>query len=169
MVKIEFIGDREVASKLKELEPKIYKSLLSTITKLSIQLQGYIKSKKLSKPPKQKWSKNGQALSTANGTLRRSINYRVDKTPSEIIGRVGIGADAAKYGIMHEFGFRGTENIRSHLRTIKKAWGKSISPKQISVRSHTRTVNYPERSFMRTALAEMRPIIQSDISKAVKV
>ena len=159
MVKIEFIGDREVASKLKELEPKIYNSLLFTITKLSIQLQAKIKSEKLT----------GQVLKTRTGTLRRSINYRVDKTPSEIIGRVGIGADAAKYGIMHEFGFRGTENIRSHLRTIKKAWGKSISPKQISVRSHTRTVNYPERSFMRTALAEMRPIIQNDISKAVKV
>ena len=159
MVKIEFIGDREVASKLKELEPKIYNSLLFTITKLSIQLQAKIKSEKLT----------GQVLKTRTGTLRRSINYRVDKTPSEIIGRVGIGADAAKYGIMHEFGFRGTENIRSHLRTIKKVWGKSISPKQISVRSHTRTVNYPERSFMRTALAEMRPIIQNDISKAVKV
>jgi len=159
MVKIEFIGDKEVASKLKELEPKIYDSLLSTITKLSIQLQAKIKSEKLT----------GQVLKTRTGTLRRSINYRVDKTPSEIIGRVGIGADAAKYGIMHEFGLRGTENVRSHLRTIKKVWGKSISPKQISVRSHTRTVNYPERSFMRTALAEMRPIIQSDISKAVKV
>lgn len=159
MVKIEFIGDKEVASKLKELEPKIYNSLLSTITKLSIQLQAKIKSEKLT----------GQVLKTRTGTLRRSINYRVDKTPSEIIGRVGIGADAAKYGIMHEFGLRGTENVRSHLRTIKKVWGKSISPKQISVRSHTRTVNYPERSFMRTALAEMRPIIQNDISKAVKV
>lgn len=159
MVKIEFIGDREVASKLKELEPKIYNSLLFTITKLSIQLQAKIKSEKLT----------GQVLKTRTGTLRRSINYRVDKTPSEIIGRVGIGADAAKYGIMHEFGLRGTENVRSHLRTIKKVWGKSISPKQISVRSHTRTVNYPERSFMRTALAEMRPIIQNDISKAVKV
>ena len=150
---------KEVASKLKELEPKIYNSLLSTITKLSIQLQAKIKSEKLT----------GQVLKTRTGTLRRSINYRVDKTPSEIIGRVGIGADAAKYGIMHEFGLRGTENVRSHLRTIKKVWGRSISPKQISVRSHTRTVNYPERSFMRTALAEMRPIIQSDISKAVKV
>lgn len=159
MLKIEFIGDKEVASKLKELEPKIYNSLLSTITKLSIQLQAKIKSEKLT----------GQVLKTRTGTLRRSINYRVDKTPSEIIGRVGIGADAAKYGIMHEFGLRGTENVRSHLRTIKKVWGKSISPKQISVRSHTRTVNYPERSFMRTALAEMRPIIQNDISKAVKV
>lgn len=159
MVKIEFIGDREVASKLKELEPKIYNSLLLTITKLSIQLQAKIKSEKLT----------GQVLKTRTGTLRRSINYRVDKTSSQIIGRVGIGADAAKYGIMHEFGLRGTEDIRSHLRTIKKVWGKSISPKQISVRSHTRTVNYPERSFMRTALAEMRPIIQSDISKAVKV
>lgn len=159
MVKIEFIGDRDVASKLKELEPKIYNSLLLTITKLSIQLQAKIKSEKLT----------GQVLKTRTGTLRRSINYRVDKTSSQIIGRVGIGADAAKYGIMHEFGLRGTENIRSHLRTIKKVWGKSISPKQISVRSHTRTVNYPERSFMRTALAEMRPIIQSDISKAVKI
>lgn len=159
MVKIEFIGDKEVASKLESFAPKIYDSLLMTITKLSIELQAKIKSQKLT----------GQVLKTRTGTLRRSINYRVDQTPSQIVGRVGIGADAAKYGIMHEFGLSKTENVRSHMRTIKQVWGKSIAPKQISVRSHTRAVNYPERSFMRTALAEMRPIIQQDISKAVKV
>lgn len=159
MLKIEFIGDKEVASRLQLYSPKVYESLLITITKLSIELQAKIKREKLT----------GQVLKTRTGTLRRSINFRVDKTTTDIIGRVGIGADAAKYGIMHEFGFKGVENVRGHLRTIKQAFGRSIAPRQIVVSSHTRTVNYPERSFMRTALAEMRPQIQEQISKAVKV
>lgn len=157
MFKFEFVGGEEVAIKLKSLDSKVHESLLQTITKLSIELQGYIKSEKLS----------GQVLKTKTGTLRRSINFKVDSTSTTITGKVGIGGDAAKYGVMHEFGFNGAENVKAHLRTIKQAFGKSITPKQISVSSHTRKVNFPEKSFMRSALKDFEPKIQEEISKAL--
>lgn len=158
MFKIEFIGGEEVVQKLQKLDADIYSSLLKNITRLSIKLQAHIKQDKLS----------GQVLKTRTGTLRRSINQKVDSTPSSIVGSVGIGKDAAKYGVMHEYGFIGTENIKTHLRTIKQAFGKSITPKQIVISSHSRKVSYPEKSFMRSALRDMAPEIQEALSKVIK-
>lgn len=186
MLKIEFIGGNEVAGKLKALEPKIYNSLLQTITKLSIELQANIKRDKLS----------GQVLKTRTGTLRRSINFRVDQSPNAIVGRVGIGKDAEKYGVMHEFGFDGTVGVRAHLRRAKaqmslakyrkvmnvdkegKTFHVNVETKgskartgggMINVRAHSRHVHFPERSFMRSALRDMQPEIIAAINKAVKV
>lgn len=159
MINIEIVGDDKVIAELKSMDIKIHASLLRTITKLSIQLQGNIKADKLS----------GQVLKTRTGTLRRSINYSVNDTPTSIIGRVGIGKHAAKYGVVHEFGFKGNQNIKAHLRTIKQAFGKAITPKQVSVKSHSRSVEYPEKSFMRTALRELNSEIRSDIVKALQI
>jgi hypothetical protein len=159
MIKFELIGGNEVIQKLQTIEPKIYDSLLKTITILSIQLQSNIKSQKLS----------GQVLKTKTGTLRRSINQATRQDESSISGIVGIGEDAKKYGVMHEFGFSGTENIKAHLRTIKQAFGKSIAPKTINIRGHSRVVNYPEHSFMRSALTDMNDEIIQKINKAIQI
>lgn len=159
MLKFEFIGGQEVVQKIQSIEPKIYESLVKTITRLSIRLQANIKSQKLS----------GQVLNTKTGTLRRSINQKVDQTPQSIVGIVGIGKEAQKYGVMHEFGFTGVERVRAHLRQIKQAFGKPIGAKTINVSGHSRAVKYPERSFMRSALKDMNDEIIQELSKAVKI
>ena len=159
MIKVEIVGDTELVQKLQAIEPKVHDSLLATITRLSIQLQANIKSQKLS----------GQVLNTRTGTLRRSINQRVEDTTKSITGIVGIGKDAQKYGVMHEFGLRKVERVSAHLRKIKQAFGRPIPPMTINVSGHSRAVNYPERSFMRTALADMKGEIMAELSKAVKI
>lgn len=156
MVKIEFIGGEEVVEKLRQIEPKIYTGLLNAITKLSIQLQSKVKEEKLS----------GQVLKTRTTNLRNSINYDVDNNPSRITGRVGTNL---KYGLAHEFGFNGVVGVPAHLRKITKAWGKTIAPKSVAVKAHSRHMNLPERSFLRTALREMTPQIQSEIEKALRL
>lgn len=152
-------GEEAIISKLKSMDKDIHASLLKTITKLSIQLQANIKQDKLS----------GQVLKTRTGTLRRSINMKVEQSSTSITGKVGIGKDAAKYGVMHEYGFTGSENVKAHLRTIKQAFGKPIASKQISINSHSRNVKYPEKSFMRTALSDLTPKIKEEIQKALKI
>ena len=94
---------------------------------------------------------------------------KVEQSSTSIIGKVGIGKDAAKYGVMHEYGFIGSENVKAHLRTIKQAFGKPIASKQISISSHTRNVKYPEKSFMKTALSDLTPKIKEEIQKALKI
>ncbi len=47
----------------------------------------------------------------------------------------------------HEYGFNGDVTVKAHLRMIKMAFGKSISPKQVSIKTHTRKVDLPEKSF----------------------
>jgi hypothetical protein len=55
--------------------------------------------------------------------------------------------------------------VREHLRRAK-------SGKESTVRQHSRNMNLPERSFLRSALADMQPAIRQDIrsgiSEAVK-
>lgn len=157
MIKLEFIGGEEVASKLKSISPAIHGSLVRTITMLSIKLQSKVQSEKLT----------GQVLKTKTGTLRRSITYKIDESADKVSGRVGTNL---KYGLAHEFGFKGSVTVKEHLRMIKKAFGKPLAnPREVVVKSHSRLMNLPERSFLRTALREMIPEIKSEIDKAVQL
>lgn len=156
MLKVEFIGGEEVLKKIEQIEPQIQKSLLATITKLSFQLQAKVVSEKLS----------GQVLKTKTGTLRRSIATNVTNLSGSITGRVGTNVD---YGLIHEYGFKGNVTVDGHLRQITKAWGRSITPKKVFVRTHQKKANYPVRSFLRSALREMEPTIKIEIDKAIRL
>ncbi len=112
------------------------------ITRLTLMLQRDVKAQKLS----------GQVLNVRTGTLRRSIDYAVAETPTAIVGKVSTNV---RYGRRHEYGFSGTETVRAHLRSIKQAFGRSINPKTVQVASFTRSVNLPERSFLRSALQDL--------------
>ena len=60
--------------------------------------------------------------------------------------------------------------MKAHLRTIKEAFGKPLKAGtiQVSVTAHTRQVNYPARSFLRTALADLAPQIRDVLDRAIK-
>lgn len=154
MTTYELIGKDELVRKISEITPNVKANLEKSIFKLVIELQSKVQSDKLS----------GQVLKTRTGTLRRSIATKVTSDSNGTVGVVGTNSD---YGLMHEFGFKGAENIKAHLRTIKQAWGKSITPREISVRAFTRTVDFPERSFLRSALTEMQGQIISEIDQVI--
>lgn len=109
---------------------------------------------------------SGQVLKRRTGTLARSVTqsprtYLVGNTL--VVGTVGTvdltgpgGRQPVKYGAMHEFGFQGTVDVRAHLREIRQAWGRQLKqPQQITVAAHQRQVNLPERSWLRSALADV--------------
>lgn len=156
MITMRFIGGTEVVEKLVRMEPEIEKSLLATITRLSIKLQAKVMEDKLS----------GQVLKTKTGTLRRSITYKINQTQESISGTVGTNVS---YGLTHEFGFHGTVNVKAHLRTIKQVYGRPLpAPKQILIGEHSRMMNLPAKSFLRSALREMKPEIKQAIQEAIK-
>ena len=107
---------------------------------------------------------NGTILKNRTGRLMRSINPRFTDFADGLDGAVGTNV---KYAAAHEYGFSGLVTVKAHLRMIKTVFGRSVSPHQISIRSHDRRANLPERSFLRSSLKEMTPEILAALDAAV--
>jgi phage gpG-like protein len=155
MIKGWIVGDRELIARLQAAPRAINDALYETVDRLSIKLLAIVKEQKLS----------GGVLKARSGLLRRRTTYRVVREGTGVYGVVGTNV---KYGAVHEYGFKGTVDVRAHLREVKQAFGKPLSAaKNVFVRGHTRKVNLPERSFLRSALREMRPEIERSMGKAM--
>lgn len=161
MIKVELIGADKVVARFQKMWPALQAATIKSITGSLIELTRYVKANKLS----------GQVLKNRTGRLRRSVHSSgVRDIGGEVSGTVGTNVE---YAQQHEYGFTGTVTIKAHMRTIKQAWGHSLkSPRSVSVRSHGRQVNLPERSFLRSALQELAPQfiarLQKDINEAIK-
>lgn len=149
-------GGDEVVKRLLGLGPKLQSNLARFIAKKAIALQRHVIQDKLT----------GQVLRVRTGTLRRSITFRVEKGSSAVYGIVGTNIS---YGRTHEYGFSGSQAVKAHLRMMRQAWGKPVSdPHQIQIRQFARKVNLPERSFLRSALNDMRGEIREGLEKEIQ-
>lgn len=142
MIKGYIIGRRETVQKLRSKKVHATKSVVDTITWLTLKLQRRVKTQKLS----------GQVLHVRTGTLRRSINYIVHTSGTKTVGVVGTNV---KYARVHEFGWSGN-------RLIKKVFGRQL---KFPV---WQTVAYPKRSFLGSAFDEMRPEILKKLNLAMR-
>jgi len=150
------IGKEHLVPFLRTITPRVETELRKEIESLAISLLRKVKQDKLS----------GQVLKNRTGTLRASINYRMEAKPRSIYGIVGTNKE---YAAAHEFGFNGQVTVREHLRMITKAFGQSIKdPHQIMVKSHNRHAVVPMRSFLRSSLQEMDTEIRDRIAAALK-
>jgi phage gpG-like protein len=99
---------------------------------------------------------------------------------ARIVGRVGI---KLSYAAAHEFGFNGNVQVKAHQRRLnlaktlvemKDAKGASFRKRidtwtgVAQVKAHRRNMNLPERSFLRSALAERKQAIQDAIRGAIE-
>ena len=155
MIHAELVGKEHLVPFIRTIGGNVKLELEQSITRLTLRLMRKVKQDKLS----------GQVLKNRTGTLRRSINQRVEASPNSITGIVGTNKE---YAHAHEYGFDGMEPVREHMRTIRQAWGRSITPKAITIRAHTRHMKLPERSFLRSALREMQADISTEIQTALK-
>ncbi|MDO5686756.1 MAG: HK97 gp10 family phage protein [Neisseria sp.] len=155
-VKFELIDREHLSASLQRTSPAIMREVKASIAALIIRLQRNVTDRKLS----------GQVLNKRSGTLARSIDQTLNADADRIIGEVGTNLFYAR---VHEYGYNGTANVKEHLRRVTQAWGKSLKqPKFATVRAHARAVNFPERSFLRTALEDLRPAIEQEITAAVE-
>lgn len=94
-----------------------------------------------------------------SGNYRSEINY---DGANEVIAR-------AKYSAAIEYGFDNyEENVREHERVISQAFGKPITPKVVTVKAHTRTMNRKPNPVMRNAAAKVQkeiPQIWKDVQR----
>ena len=109
---------------------------------------------------------SGQVLNVRTGNLRRSIHQQVTSSGGLVVGEVNTNV---RYGVAHEYGFTGTVNVKASMRQIRQAFGRPLkSPRYVQIRAHSRNVKLPERSFLRSALRDMKPGIEADLQKSIE-
>ena len=154
MISAWLIGDAELIARLDKLPDALQTGLQRSVQRLALKLLVRVKDKL-----------SDDVLKVRTGRLRRSVNQRVEVVESSVTGIVGTNVEYAK---RLEYGFSGTESVRESLRRITQAFGKQLrEPKTITVRAHTRKVDMPAHSFLRSALNEMRPQIEADMKAAM--
>lgn len=156
MLNVQIIGDRELVARLAGMPANVRQALLKKCTALAFQLQRHIQSDKLS----------GQVLHVRTGALRASIFSSATASGTRVEGKASSSGDV-KYAGIHEFG--GTINIPEIVATNAKAlafeWhGRTVFFKKVAAH----TVTMPERSFMRSSLADMKDQIIEEMTDAVR-
>ena len=150
------VGLPETLGALQKRHDAILGAVRAVMAQLSMRLSSKAKEDKLS----------GQVLNVRTGRLRRSITFRVEDQGPLVVGMVGTNVE---YAARHEFGGSFDERVRQHMRQMKMAWGREMkNPRAVQVRAHTRHVELPARSFLRSALAEMEPAVRQEIANAVE-
>jgi phage gpG-like protein len=107
---------------------------------------------------------SGQVLHVRTGTLRRSINQRVTVTDDAVMASVGTNV---RYAAAHEYGFDGPVTVKAHIRRaaligVDRAGARG----EVYVRSHTRHMRLPERSFLRSELRDRADEIRESLREA---
>ena len=159
------IGSEAVVSHLHLSGDVVRKKVKARVSSLTLTLLRKVKQDKLS----------GQILRNVTGTLRRSINQKVEESGAIITGTVGTNV---VYARPHEFGVDKyklvtvREYVRKALDAATSQWRlkhKMFVP-TVLVHSFTRNqhIKLPERSFLRSAINEMRPEIRSELVEALR-
>lgn len=153
MIRAVVVGDNAVKAWLESRYPLVEKKMSLSMTSLVMKLTRKIKEEKLS----------GQVLKNQTGRLRRSISPNVFGSGASVTGEVKTNV---VYASIHEYGGQTKPHVilPKRGRALAFEWGG----KQVFFRK----VNHPgskmpERSFMRTALAEMKPEILAEFNNAL--
>ena len=154
MITAYLVGDEQLLERLRALPDAINSGVLRGITQLGIELQRNVQQNKLS----------GQVLRSRTGSLKSSVDLRVDQSGGAITASVFTDS---RYAGVQEYGFAGTVSVRASLRRIREAFGRPIAEKTISVRAYDRRMDLPERSFLRSALEDMTPAIRDAVETAL--
>lgn len=154
MIAAVLAGDDRALSRLRRLAGDAEAGLVRAITRLATDLRRNVQDEL-----------SGPVLSARSGSLASSIDLRVDRSATAITGTV---FSDSSYACAHEYGFVGTVNVKASLRRITEAFGRPIASKTVTVRAHTRSMNLPQRSFLRTALGAMDPEIQDTLETALR-
>jgi phage gpG-like protein len=148
-------------------------ALLRTATRLAIDMQGWVKSQKLS----------GSVLHVRTGNLRQSINQEVAQSGTKTTAIVGTNVE---YAGAHEYGFDGLVTVKAHVRRSKALMSlaeykvktktgfriarsrSNIRDGDIKVNGFMRHMRMPERSFLRSTLSQFERMIENELGAAAK-
>ncbi len=99
-------------------------------------------------------------LNRKEGILVTAIHAVVRQRDGDFtVGTVGIPPHVP-YGRTHELGFTGNQRVKSHSRTISKAFGKPITTQTHTVRAHTRFMKLRKRPWLSLAYSRNKAKIR---------
>jgi phage gpG-like protein len=119
MITVALTGDADVAQNLDGYAARLQTELRGALGQMAERLRQDIVASKLS----------GQKLQSRSGRLQRSIAVTAGTDAGDVLS-VSVTANAP-YAALHEYGFRGSETIRAHVRRIIEAFGRPIAAKAI--------------------------------------
>ena len=146
-------GGANLGAQFRDSIPDIQSGLQKEIMRLALKMTGKVMGKL-----------SGEVLRVRTGRLRRSIHPEWDFKPGYAGAIIGTNVE---YAGIHEYGFKGSVQVKSFQREMRKAFGKPIAPRSVLVKAHSRTVNVPEKSFLRSVLSEMDSEIKDNLRSAV--
>lgn len=159
MVSVTVSGAEAVEARLRHASERVRPFLVEAVTKETLALQAHVIQDKLS----------GQVLHVRTGTLRRSITERVTETGETIQGIVGTNLP---YGRIHEMGgvihhpggtpFYLDRGGQAHFVRLDSPLARNLP------RTKPHPIAMPERSFLRSALADRAGLIRRSIVAALK-
>ena len=152
----------QIDSRLIAAPQRVVDRVAIEMQRLTIRMQRVIASQKL----------EGIVLHHRTGRLIRSVHQDVEVKEGSVVGSVYAGKDAP-YGMVHEYG--GTFHIPMHTRQMTRTWtelrGKSrrkVKAEGALVMVRAYDVTYPERSFMRSTLAEFKETFFDRMAHAMR-
>jgi hypothetical protein len=157
MITVLVTGDKEVAARFEKLPGAAHSRLVREMQRITIDLQNYVRDSKLS----------GQVLKNRTGTLRRSINQRVEESGSTITGIVGANLGAARYAAAQEYGatihLPEIVPVRARALRFVSRSGDVVFARRVAAHD----VTLPERSYLRSSLSEKRDEYTGRLASAV--
>ena len=140
------------------------RAIVGKITEMTLRLQRHIQTEKL----------EGQVLQHRTGKLINSIRaLPVRLEGDSIVGEVQGAGGPAWYGRVHEFGGvfvferHSTARYGRGITGTGRVGRKTRALEQRTMATYV-TAHFPERSFMRSSLNEMRSSITEEITGAVR-
>lgn len=149
------VDDSAVRLRFATLPERLRNKLKTTISVLAEKLRTHIVRDKLA----------GQVLNRRTGALARSIQWKIEESGTGVQGLVYSAGDV-KYAAIHEYGGRTPPHVieaKNKLALTFMQNGKQVFYKRVN---HPGSV-MPERSFMRSALSDMRQEIIDSLTRAV--
>lgn len=150
------VDDRAVRARLDAMPDRVRARLERAVYTLAEKLRSHIVRDKLL----------GQVLNRRSGRLGQSIQQKVESTGTSITGTVYSAGDV-KYAAIHEFGghISAREIVARNAKSLAFVMGgKQVFAKRVQWPGAT----MPERSFMRSSLADMKEEIVQGMTLAVQ-
>ncbi len=142
-----------VIRKFQNVPAAVRGQLLKTMTSIGFDLTGYIQQTKL----------QGQVLHHRTGNLSSHVHPQTNDDGKTITTKVGIDSNAVPYAAVHEYGgYIHVPEVSGPLMVFEGQGGTVFTRKHRAF-----TVNMPERSYMRSSLAERRDDYIRQIDGAV--
>jgi phage gpG-like protein len=153
VIKIE-VDDSKAIARLEKIPDAVRAALLQRVSALTVQLAARVRAKL-----------SGEVLHVRSGALRASIFEDVQNTSTSVTGSVYSSGDVP-YAAIHEYGgvipAHEVVPVKAHALRFEIG-GKTV----FAMRANIPAIHMPERSYMRSSLAEMKEQIISELQEAI--